>query len=142
MQQYLSMSRRHSTVSTIINCSQNFFDVGFVGFGNGFIFIQDYLFARTQVNSLSQGGSTSKCISHGVPQGTFLSVLLFSYIYINDIVELSLKGHLQLYANDAILIYSESNYDELQRHLREDLLKIHDWFYNNLLSLMLAKRNI
>jgi hypothetical protein len=27
-----------------------------------------------------------------------------------------------------------SNYDELQRHMREDLLKIHNWFYNNLLS--------
>jgi hypothetical protein len=29
--QYLSMSRRHSTVSTILYCSRNFFDVGFVG---------------------------------------------------------------------------------------------------------------
>jgi hypothetical protein len=100
------------------------------------------IFARTQVNQSSRGGSSPKFISRGVPQGTFLSVLLFLIIYINDICELSLRGHLQLYANDAILIYSESNYDELQRHLREDLLKIHDWFYDNLPSSMLAKRNM
>jgi hypothetical protein len=30
----------------------------------------------------------------------------------NDIFELRLRGHLQLYANDAILIYSESNNDD------------------------------
>jgi hypothetical protein len=31
LQQYLSMSLRHSTVPTILYCSQNFFDKGFVG---------------------------------------------------------------------------------------------------------------
>jgi hypothetical protein len=97
-----------------------------------FKIIQDYLFARTQVISLSRGESSSKFMTRGVPQGS-LSALLF-LIYIKDIFELSLRGHLQLYADDAILIYYESNYDELQRHMREDLLKIHNWFYNNLLS--------
>jgi hypothetical protein len=38
-----------------------------------------------------------------------------------------------------LIIYSESNYDKLQRHMREDLLKIHDWFYNNLLSFNVSK---
>jgi hypothetical protein len=94
---------------------------------NGFQIIQDYLSARSQVISSSRGESSSKCMTHGVSQGSSLSALLY------DIFELPLRGHLQLYADDAILIYSESNYDELQRHMREDLLKIHDWFYNNFL---------
>jgi hypothetical protein len=106
--------------------------------GNGFKIIQDYLFARTQVISSSQGESSSKFMTRGVPQGSSLSALLF-LIYINDIFELPLKGHLQLYADDAILIYSESDYDELQRHMKEDLLKIYDWFYNNLLSFNVSK---
>jgi hypothetical protein len=46
-----------------------------------------------------------------------------------------MKEHLQLYADDAILIY----YDELQRHMREDQLKIHDWCYNKLLSFNVSK---
>jgi Reverse transcriptase (RNA-dependent DNA polymerase) len=77
-------------------------------------------------------------MTRGVPQGSSLSALLF-LIYVNDIFELPLRGHLQLYADDAILIYSESNYDELQRHMREDLLKIYNWFYNNLLSFNVSK---
>jgi hypothetical protein len=74
----------------------------------------------------------------GVPRGSSLSALLF-LIYINDIFELHLRGHLQLYADDAILIYFESDYDEFQRYMKEDLLKIHDWFYNNLLSFNVSK---
>jgi hypothetical protein len=77
-------------------------------------------------------------MTRGVPQGSSLSALLF-LIYINDIFELPLRGHLQLYADDAILIYSESDYDELQRHMKENLVKIHDWFYNNLLSFNVSK---
>jgi hypothetical protein len=80
--------------------------------GNEFKIIQDYLFARTQVISSSQGKSSSKFMTRGVPQRSSLSALLF-LIYINDIFELPIKGHFQLYADDAILIFSESNYDEL-----------------------------
>jgi hypothetical protein len=83
---------------------------------NEFKITQDYLFARTQVISSSRGGSSSKCLNCSVPQGSSLPALL-SFIY----------------------IYSESSYDELQRHMREDLLKIHDWFYINLLSFNVSK---
>jgi hypothetical protein len=67
----------------------------------------------------------SKFMTRGVTQGSSFSALVF-FIYINDIFELPLRD-LQSYADDAILIYFESNYDELQRHMREDLFKIHDW---------------
>jgi hypothetical protein len=80
--------------------------------------------------------SSSKFMIRGNPQGSSLSALLFLILYINDIFELPLRGHLQLYDDDAILIL---NYDELQRHMREYLLKIHDWFYKNLLSFNVSK---
>jgi hypothetical protein len=75
LQQYLSMSRRHSTVLTIIYCSQNIFDVEFVGMDlKSFKII---FFARTQVISSSRGANSSKFMTRGIPQGQSFSALLF-----------------------------------------------------------------
>jgi hypothetical protein len=131
------MSRRHLTVSTILYCSQNFFNEWFVGMEiKSFKIISlqgPKLFRRCKTKALI------KLMTRGVPQGSSLYALVI-LIYITNIFELPSRGHLQLYADDAILIYSESNYDELQRHMREDLLKIHSWLYNNLLNFNVSKR--
>jgi Reverse transcriptase (RNA-dependent DNA polymerase) len=106
--------------------------------GNAYKIIQDYLFGRTQVVSTSTRKSPPRFMTHGIPQGSALSSLLF-LIYINDILKLPLKGHLQLYADDAILTYSDHDFQRMQRNMREDLNLIYDWFYANLLSFNIRK---
>jgi len=100
--------------------------------------IQDYLFGRTQIVSSSFGKSPPRFMTHGVPQGSSLSALLF-LIYINDILKLPLKSYLQLYADDAILIYSDLDFHRMQQNMKEDLNTIYDWFYTNLLSFNVRK---
>jgi hypothetical protein len=56
-----------------------------------------------------------------------------------NILKLPLEGHLQLYADDAILIYSDHDFQRMQRNMREDLNLIYDWFYANLLSFNIRK---
>jgi hypothetical protein len=85
---------------------------------NGFKIIQDYVFVRTQVISSSRGESSSKFMTSGKLPLCFT----FSYIYQRNFWA-PFEGTSSLRRRRAILIYSESNYDELQRHMREDLLK-------------------
>jgi hypothetical protein len=74
------------------------------------------------------------CVDHFV-----LLTKLFQFKIIHDYLFARTQVISSFFTNDAILIYFESNYDELQRHIREDLLKIHDWFYKNLLNFNVSK---
>jgi Reverse transcriptase (RNA-dependent DNA polymerase) len=95
--------------------------------------IQDYLFGRTQVVSSSSSVSSLRFSTRGVLQGSSLSALLF-LININYILKLPLRCHLQLYTDDAILIYSNNNFHQMQRDMEDDLNTIYNWFYSNQLT--------
>ena len=70
-------------------------------------------------------------VRHGVPQGSTLSSILF-LLFINDIFDLRLRGKLQLFADDAILIHANKNCLRLHQLINE-------WFYENLLTLNVEK---
>jgi len=106
--------------------------------GNGYWILRDYLFGRTQIMSSEQGTSTAEFMTNGVPQGSSLSSLLF-LIYINDIFELPLRGRLQLYADDAVIIYTSKDFQTLQSDMYHDLTLLYEWFYNNLLTFNVSK---
>lgn len=76
----------------------------------------------------------------GVPQGSNLGPTLF-LIYINDIFKLNLKGHIQLFADDAALIYSSATYTQLKIDMENDIISINDWLSNNCMKLNFAKTN-
>jgi hypothetical protein len=58
---------------------------------------------------------------------------------LSEYQELPLKGKLQLYADDAIIIYSSKKFQTLQHDMSHDLNLLYDWFYNNLLAFNVSK---
>lgn len=95
--------------------------------------IQDYLFGRKQVVAAGKLKSDPGYVKYGIPQGSNLSSLLF-LIYINGCLTLDISAHIQMYADDAILIYSCDTYDHLKASIQEDLITLDDWLYNNFLT--------
>jgi Reverse transcriptase (RNA-dependent DNA polymerase) len=101
--------------------------------GNFFDLMRDYLTGRSQVISINGVESEKLRVKYGVPQGSVLGPLLF-LVYINDIFDLKLKGRLQLYADDVIIMYSNSNVFEMYDDMEHDLALLYDWFYDNCLT--------
>lgn len=95
--------------------------------------IQDYLFNRKQTVSSEEEVSPARSFRYGVPQGSNLSSLLF-LIYVNDCLNLKLNGHIQMYADDTIVIFSADTIQQLYQHMDSDLNKINEWMYNNSLA--------
>lgn len=100
--------------------------------------IRQYLFARRQRVQHGRHKSGYRFVRNGVPQGSILSSLLF-IIFVNDIFDLPLKGHLQLYADDAALVYSCTDPQTLASYIQHDLDILYNWFYNNLMSFNISK---
>ena len=94
--------------------------------------IGDDLFARRQKVKIENHESGFRYVRNGVPQDAVLSTLLFIF-FINDIFDLRLKGYLQLFADDAALVYSYTDLAEPAAHIQHDLELLTNWFYNNLL---------
>lgn len=75
---------------------------------------------------------------YSVQQGSNLGPLLF-ILYINDIFDIELHGKIILFADDAILIYDNTNIDDLRKNMQSDIDKIFKWFTQNKLSMNIKK---
>ena len=69
---------------------------------------RSYLFNRSQYVSIDGTNSSTRILSHGIPQGSILGPLLF-LIYINDFTQSSDELSFKLFADDSNLFYSHSN---------------------------------
>ena len=85
-----------------------------------------YLLGRSQVTEVGFNLSTECMISCGVPQGSVLGPLLF-LIYINDIHNSSAKLSFYLFADDANLLYADTNLKYLVKTVNSELLRVSDW---------------
>lgn len=101
---------------------------------------REYLINRTQYVQMDDFSSSSEVVVKGVPQGSILGPLFFIY-YINDIFNLKLKGQLQLYADDACLLYKSAEISDLQASMISDVKIVSDWLKLNLLSINAEKSN-
>lgn len=79
-------------------------------------------------------------IDFGTPQGSTLGPVLFLF-YINDIFNLKLNGKIICFADDAVIVYCNSNINELNRLMQEDISTIANWFEANKLTEMKKKQN-
>ena len=92
--------------------------------------IYDYLFSHKQKIQVGDERSEFRFVGNGVPQESTLSTLLFLF-YVNDLFKLHLTGYLQLFADDAVLMYSYTGALELSEQIKHDLDLLYRWFYNN-----------
>ena len=88
----------------------------------------------TVCNNIKSQMNTIVC---GVPQGSTLGPLLFS-LYVNDL-PLHIKFHVNLFADDTVLILKNKNHNNLQALANHELTIINDWMKYNRLSLNYKK---
>lgn len=106
--------------------------------GVAYDLLADYLSNREQFVKVGSAEGTRKRVTHGIPQGSILGPLLF-LVYINDLACIGLEGKLQMYADDTVIIYSLKQYQDLERAMTSDLLKLEKWFFDNKLSFNATK---
>lgn len=100
--------------------------------------LSSYLFGRRHRLYYDDESNCEGPVTHGVPQGSRLSTLLF-LVYMNDIFGLPLKSYMQLFADDILLVFSAEDKQTLLDDASSDLNLIYDWFYSNLLSFNVKK---
>lgn len=79
-------------------------------------------------------------ISCGVPQGTILGPLLFTF-YINGLLKQTFDGTIISFADDAAVFYREDTWEGLKARAERDFSKIKMWLDYNLLTLNTSKTN-
>jgi hypothetical protein len=100
---------------------------------------ESYLKNRLQIVKINNSPQSHPLpISCGVPQGSILGLLLF-LVYINNMHELDLNGHITLYADDTCLFYFGLSILDLISQAQHDLDILHDWLQYNLLTINISK---
>jgi hypothetical protein len=105
---------------------------------NEYLWIQDYLFNRSQYVYYNQVKSDKEHISYGVPQGSILGPLLF-IIQINDMYLAVKKCNILMYADDTVLYYSANSTDEIEESINSDLELVSQWLVSNNLIVNLKR---
>lgn len=95
---------------------------------------KSYLVNRPQKVVISNHSSSEKIVILGVPQGSILGPTLFKF-FINDLSFVELNGMLQLYADDAVILYTSTSLQDLYTQMQADLDSLLVWFNKNRLVL-------
>ena len=106
--------------------------------GDELSWVTSYLTDRTQSVSLENVTSDSMDISYGVPQGSILGPLLFTF-YINDLSSVTKTCNVILYADDTAIIYSDKQKAQIEKHLNNDMEIVKTWLDENKLTLNVKK---
>ena len=97
-----------------------------------------YVIGRKQFVQVKEAISGVIDVSCGVPQGSILGPILF-IVYINDIMNLQLRGKQIVYADDTNLLYVSDTEEGNISSILNDLACLEDWLTNKHLTLNLKK---
>ena len=100
--------------------------------------LSSYFSNRSQIVSINGHSSQFLHLNTGTPQGAILSPILFN-LYVNDMFNISINGFLQMYADDAVLVYSETDLETMRSNMQKDLNNV---FYRGLVLYNSIPRNI
>ena len=99
---------------------------------------KSYLDKRQQYVAVNGAESSTKLIQYGVPQGSILGPILF-IIYINDLPSISNLAKFIMYADDANIIITGTDMDEIYQKFETISTIFVDWVDLNGLTLNLKK---
>ena len=110
---------------------------------NNLEWFHSYLYSRYQKTVIGEASSTSRKVSVGVHQGSFLGPLLFA-IYINDLPKVLQNTKVTLFADDTALYCSSQSAHDLQTMLNQnqDLDRLARWLYEHKLTLNVSKSKL
>ena len=106
--------------------------------GHHLAWFRTYLKNRCQYVHLNGVDSDELTLDYSVPQGYILGPLLF-ILYINDLPEVSNLAHYIFYADDANIIITADNENDVRHKVNEVLQRIDNWVARNGLKLNIKK---
>ena len=102
---------------------------------------QSYLSDRQCYLEINHIKSNLNTFNTGVPQGSILGPILF-LIYVNNLPQTTDILETQLFADDTIVSYSNSDLNLLKHHANNELRKVLKWTVANKLTLNTSKTEI
>jgi hypothetical protein len=108
--------------------------------GEALALFKSYLSNRGQSVQINGKSSSKRTILAGIAQGSFSELHLF-LIFINDIFNIPLLGKIQLYADDAVLMYAVGDHHTIICQMKSDLMTLYNWFGLNYIKMNVLKTN-